>query len=70
VQGGGDLHGVLGVDGVDGFDPKGLGPVEEHGEGSGRAVGGIERKAMGSRADSKFSRGSIAVAAAPLPAAP
>ncbi len=40
VQGGGDLHGVLGVDGADGFDPEGLGPVEEHGEGSGRAVGG------------------------------
>jgi len=40
VQSGGDLHGVLGVDGVDGLDPKGLGPVKEHGEGAGRAVGG------------------------------
>ncbi len=40
VQGGGDLYGVLGVDGVDGFDPEGIGPVEENGEGAGRAVGG------------------------------
>ncbi len=40
VQGGGDLYGVLGVYGVDGFDPEGLGRVEEHGEGAGRAVGG------------------------------
>jgi hypothetical protein len=31
---------VLGVDGVDGMDPKGLRPVEKHGEGSGRAVSG------------------------------
>jgi len=38
VQGGGDLYRVLGVDGFDGFDPEGLGAVEEHGEGAGSAV--------------------------------
>jgi hypothetical protein len=49
VQAGGDLYGVLGVDGVDGMDPKGLRPVEEHGEGAGRAVGGDGEKGHGLR---------------------
>jgi hypothetical protein len=39
VQGGGDLDCVLGVHGVDVFDPEGLRPVENS-EGSGQAVGG------------------------------
>ncbi len=47
VQGGGDLYGVLSVDGFDGLDPKGLGPVEEHGKGAGRAVGGEREEGHG-----------------------
>ncbi len=44
VQGGGDLYGVLSVDGAVGSDPEGLGPVEEHGEGAGLAVSGDGKK--------------------------
>lgn len=40
LQRGGDRHGIHGGDGVDGFDPKRLRPVEEHCKGAGRAVGG------------------------------
>lgn len=35
---GGDFLGVLCVDGVDGFDPECLRPVDEHSEGSSRDV--------------------------------
>ncbi len=49
VQGGGDLHGMLGVDGVDGVDPKGIRAVEEHGEGAGRAVVGDGEEGHGLR---------------------